>query len=302
VPELPEVEVLVRQLDPCLRGCRVESVEVWRPKIVRPHSVAELRVALVGRVFRSVTRRGKCLQFQFRESPGFPPLTVFGHLGMTGRIYLQSLQAPLPKHVGVTVDLAEARLVFEDTRQFGRFCLVPLSQDSLGPEPLGKEFTPDVLQEAMSGSRQPLKVRLMDQSVIAGIGNIYASEALFRARISPRLLCCDLPSESLLRLWRSIRDVLEEAIQRGSSIPLARPEDRERLFHYGRTAGATSTNAPSAFQVYDREGLPCVNCGRAIERMVQAGRSTFYCEHCQRENCPSGVHPQDGIRSRRFAN
>ncbi|MEN9678116.1 MAG: hypothetical protein RIS76_4012 [Verrucomicrobiota bacterium] len=296
------MEVLVRQLDPCLRGCRVKSVDVWRPKIVRPHSGAELQMALVGRVFRSVTRRGKCLQFQFNESPGVPPLTVSGHLGMTGRIYLQSLQAPLPKHVGVTVDFDEARLIFEDTRQFGRFCLVPLSQDSLGPEPLGKEFTPDVLQEAMSGSRQPVKVRLMDQSVIAGIGNIYASEALFRALISPGIRCCDLPLECVLRLWRSIRDVLEEAIQRGSSIPLARPEDRERLFHYGRTAGATSTNTPSAFQVYDREGLPCVNCGRAIERMVQAGRSTFYCEHCQREDCPSGVHPRDGILSRRFGN
>ena len=283
MPELPEVEVLVRQLDPCLRGCRVESVKVWRPKIARPHSGAELQVALVGRVFRSVTRRGKCLQFLFWESPGVSPLTLFGHLGMTGRIYLQSLQAPLPKHVGVTVDLGGARLIFEDTRQFGRFCLVPVSQHSLGPEPLGDLFTPNVLQEAMSGSRQPVKVRLMDQSVIAGIGNIYASEALFRALISPRIQCGDLPPESFRRLWQAIRDVLDEAIHRGSSIPLARPEDRERLFHYGRGARATSTKAPSAFQVYDRAGLPCVNCGRAIERIVQAGRSTFYCGGCQRE-------------------
>ena len=301
MPELPEVEVLVRQLNPCLRGCRVESVDVWRPKIVRPHSGAELKVALVGRVFRSVTRRGKGLQFQFRESPGVPPLTVSGHLGMTGRIYLQSLQAPLPKHVGVTVDLDEARLIFEDTRQFGRFCLVRLSQDSLGPEPLGKEFTPDVLQEAMSGSRQPVKVRLMDQSVIAGIGNIYASEALFRALVSPRIRCCDLPPESVRRLWRSIRDVLEEAIQRGSSIPLDGPENRERLFHYGREARPTSTNAPSAFQVYDRERLPCVNCGRAIERIVQAGRSTFYCEWCQRWASNDGSHTPCETGSRKSA-
>jgi len=289
VPELPEVEVLVRQLDPCLRDRRVQSVAVRRAKIVRPYSEAELQAALVGRIFQSVTRRGKCLRFQFRESPGVPPLTVLGHLGMTGRIYLQSFQVPLPKHVGVAVDLDSARLIFEDTRQFGRFCLGELSQVSVGPEPLGTEFTPAVLQEAMSGSRQPVKVRLMDQSVIAGIGNIYASEALFRARISPRTRCCDLTSESFQRLWQSIREVLNEAIQRGSSIPFNGPEDRERLFHYGRNARATATNVSLAFQVYDREHLPCVNCGRAVERMVQAGRSTFFCTGCQPGASGNGI-------------
>lgn len=301
MPELPEVEVLVRQLDPCLRDGRIQSVAVLRPKIVRPHAEAELQAALVGRVFRSVTRRGKCLQFQFRESPGAPPLTAFGHLGMTGRMYLQSLQAPLPKHVGFTVDLDRARLIFEDTRQFGRFSLGRLFQDSMGPEPLGQEFTPAVLQEAMSGSRQAIKVRLMDQAVLAGIGNIYASEALFRARISPGLRCCDLPPESVRRLWQAIRDVLEEAIQRGSSIPINEPESRERLFHYGREARPTSTNASAAFQVYDRECLPCMNCGRAIERIVQAGRSTFYCGWCQRGGSTDGGHTRRETGSRKSA-
>lgn len=297
MPELPEVEVLVRRLDSSLRGSYVESIAVWRPKMVRPHSEAELQAALVGRFFQSVTRRGKGLQFQFRESPGIPPLTVFGHLGMTGRIYLQSIQTALPRHVAVTLDLGGARLIFEDARQFGRLRLGGLSQDSVGPEPLGEAFTPAVLQEVMSGSRQPIKVRLMDQSVIAGIGNIYASEVLFRARVSPKIRSCDLPPELVARLWQAIRDVLEEAIQRGLSIPSNGPEDRDRLFHHSLQARTASTKVPAAFQVYDRECLPCVNCGGAIGRMVQAGRSTFYCEGCQRVGSTDRGHTPCEARS-----
>src|SRR5262249_32281920 len=148
------------------------------------------------------------------------PFTLLGHLGMTGRMYLLPPDAPLPKHAAVIFELGPEKFVFEDTRYFGRMTLDCSPVAHLGPEPLSSEFTAEVLRQALKGSTQAIKVKLLDQKCIAGLGNIYASEALFRAGISPRIPAGNLSTNRLERLSSAIREVLTEAIDCGSSVPL----------------------------------------------------------------------------------
>src|SRR6266567_8419390 len=179
MPELPEVEILRQHLDSLLRDRRIREVQVLRSKTLRKTSVRSFKRALQSGSILSVGRRGKYLLFEFRPHKQKQPSLMLGHLGMTGRMYLQSRNAPLPKHACIVLEVGIERFVFEDTRYFGRltFELAPL--DQLGPEPLGSEFTAEVFGDALKRSGQPIKVKLLDQSLVAGIGNIYASEALF---------------------------------------------------------------------------------------------------------------------------
>src|SRR5262249_16668537 len=208
MPELPEVEVLVRHLAPLLAGRAIAKVRVSRPRIVAPNSPAELATRLRGATFPDLIRRGKFLLFTLKPSNADGPFQLVGHLGMTGRMYLLPAGEPLPKHAAVVMDLGAHQFVFEDTRYFGRMTLAGSSVIELGPETLGDEFTIAHLGMAMKRSSQPVKVKLLDQSVVAGIGNIYASEALFRARISPRKSSKRLGTPEIKRLWRAIREVL----------------------------------------------------------------------------------------------
>ena len=201
---------------------------------------------------------------------------------MTGRMYLLSARSRLPKHAVVVLNLGRRNFVFEDTRYFGRLTLDTGVLAGLGPEPLDCESAPATFVGALKRSRQPIKVKLLDQSVVAGVGNIYASEALFRARVSPSLAARRLKPYHIAQLWQAIRETLTEAIQGGSTVPLdyAGTVRRDGLFYFGR-ASATPDYYEERLRVYDRAGKPCVNCGRLIRRMVQAGRSTYYCPKCQ---------------------
>ena len=283
MPELPEVEVLARHLAPLLEGRRVRRVTVFRPRVVRPQTPEDLARALQGARFIGLRRRGKYLVFALRRPASGGEFALLGHLGMTGRMYLLPARAALPRHCAVALDLGRHRLVFEDPRYFGRLTLDARVLDRLGPEPLDGAFTPTALAVALCGSRQAVKVRLLDQAVVAGLGNIYASEALFRARLSPRRAAGALRAVEIRRLHAAIRAVLTEAIRFGSTVPLdwAGSAGGDRLFYYGRAA-----EAPDYFDerlaVYDRAGEPCRRCGAQVRRLVQAGRSTFYCPRCQR--------------------
>jgi formamidopyrimidine-DNA glycosylase len=151
----------------------------------------------------------------------------------------------------------------------------------LGPEPLGDDFRPAGFAESLKRSQQAIKVKLLDQSVVAGIGNIYASEALFRARISPRLPARKLSRSQVVRLWRAIREVLAEAIACGSTVPLNFGRRKsDGFFYFGRAPGVPDFYE-ERLRVYDRAGRPCPNCGSSINRIKQAARSTFYCPRCQ---------------------
>jgi formamidopyrimidine-DNA glycosylase len=283
MPELPEVEVLVRHLRPALRGKTIRRVEVRRRKIVAPHSVSELRRRLRGATFTGLSRRGKYLLFDLHERKSAAPLRLVGHLGMTGRMYLLPSKAVLPRHAAVVLGLGLEKFVFEDTRYFGRLSLDAGVLDRLGPEPLSDAFTVESFAQQLKRSGQPIKAKLLDQSLVAGIGNIYASEILFRARVLPTVRSRRLTESQVAAIWRATRIVLTEAIEGGSTVPLdyAGAGERDGLFYFGRAPGA-----PDYYEerlcVYDRAHQPCPKCRTPISRLVQSARSTFFCPRCQR--------------------
>ncbi len=282
MPELPEVEILVRHLRPALRGKTIRAIEVRRQRVLRPTSVRTFKKALQGARFLNLTRRGKYLLFEIRLRERRKPRLLVGHLGMTGRMYLLKRDQPLPRHAAVVFQLNAHQFVFEDTRYFGRLTLETAGIEALGPEPLSADFALKPFMEALARSAQPIKVKLLDQSIVAGIGNIYASEALFRAQIPPQLAARRLDQQQAKRLGSSIRETLNRAITFGSTVPLdyAGPSGRGGLFYYGASPEASARHQ-ERLQVYDREGLPCFRCGTPIRRLVQAARSTFFCPICQ---------------------
>lgn len=284
MPELPEVEVLVRHLAPLLRNRKIKSVEVRRARTVSPATAEEFSRKLRGAQFVELSRRGKYLLFGLRGGRSDKRFTLIGHLGMTGRMYLLPPKSPLPKHAAVVFDLGGENFVFEDTRYFGRLTLDTNAVAALGPEPLGKEFTVEGFSRSLRRSTQSIKVKLLDQQLVTGVGNIYASEALFRAGISPQLAARRLKPAQVGRLWQAIRETLIEAIERGSTVPLnfSGEGERDRLFYYGSASGNPDFTT-ERLQVYDRAGKPCVTCGTAIKRIVQGARSTFYCPKCQKK-------------------
>ena len=317
MPELPEVEIVVRHLAPLLRGRVVRAVAVRRDRIIAPNSAAEFSSAIRGAKFVDVRRRGKYLVFDL-ENGRHERITAIGHLGMTGRMYLAPVDFALPKHAALVMELDRGRFIFEDTRYFGRFVVGERLPENLGPEPLESEFTPEYLERAVKRSAQAIKVKLLDQALVAGIGNIYASEALFRAGISPRTAARRLTRGQIRALWRAIRETLEEAIVRGSSAQLDFTDGRDGLFYFGSgsedvVGGTGSTDGRKGrtplpgplplrrgegipqrgvevseqgsyserFRVYDRAGQPCGTCSTTIRRIVQGARSTFFCPRCQ---------------------
>ena len=283
MPELPEVEVLVRHLGPLLKGKTIRGVKVRRTKVIFPTPERELVKTLRGAKFMEVLRRGKYLLFTLRAARSRTPLLLVGHLGMTGRFYLLARGAQLPKHAAVVLDLGRHQLVYEDTRYFGRLTLDARGPAKLGPEPLGPEFTGEYLAAELKRSGQAVKVKLLDQTLVAGVGNIYASEALFRAGISPQSKARDLGLAQVKRLRRAIRETLSKAIRLGSTLPLDFGGDgkRDGLFYYGQAEDASGFYGERLL-VYDRRGEPCRKCKTAIEHCVQAARSTYYCPRCQR--------------------
>ncbi|MEI9961189.1 MAG: zinc finger domain-containing protein [Limisphaerales bacterium] len=177
--------------------------------------------------------------------------------------------------------MGRENFIYEDTRYFGRMTLDLSAVEKLGPEPLSNDFQAVTFAEALKCSRQAIKVKLLDQSLVAGVGNIYASEALFRAKISPKLAANKLISIQIKKLWRAIREVLTEAIDCGSTVPLNFVGGKsDGLFYFGRAPGALDYYEERLL-VYDRAGKPCGSCRRPIKRLIQAARSTFYCPHCQ---------------------
>jgi formamidopyrimidine-DNA glycosylase len=283
VPELPEVEVLVRHLAPLLQGKTIRQVCVRRKRVLAATPSRLLERTLTGARFTGLSRRGKYLLFELCPPGQLEPLVLLGHLGMTGRMDVAAARAPLPKHAAVVLDLGQENFIFEDTRYFGRLTLAIEALAKLGPEPLGDEFTAAEFGRALRRSRQAIKVKLLDQSLVAGVGNIYASEALFQAGISPRRSANKLKAEQVAELWRCVRLVLSQAIENGSTVPLnySGAGKRDGLFYFGRAPEAEESYS-ERFWVYDREGQPCRRCQAPIKRLVQAGRSTFYCPRCQR--------------------
>lgn len=274
MPELPEAETIARDLQRSVAGRTVTGASVRHRDVLAPGlSPSRLESGLRGRRIQRVGRRGKNVVLFF---DGDTILAV--NLGMTGRLVASSAPRSAElRHVAVRLELDDGRaLLYDDARRFGRLELhTPESwqerQAALGVEPLSDELTADLLYTMLRKSRSPIRNWLLDQRRVAGVGNIYANEALFRAGIRPSRRANRISREKAAKLRAALRDVLREAIAA-----------RGTTFSDYRDAAGERGGFEPRLRVYGRASLPCPVCGTPIERMVLSNRSAFYCPHCQR--------------------
>lgn len=287
MPELPEVETVRRGLQPVLEGRRLTRVEARRPDLRFPFPEGFVQ-RLTGARLVALNRRAKYLMAELDRGE-----TLVMHLGMSGRFEIARPEGsvrpgefhyaadPNPKHAHVVFETEDGgRVTYYDPRRFGYMDLIETATladhpwfKGLGPEPLSDAFDARRLETAFAGRKQGPKTLLLDQRVVAGLGNIYVCEALNRAKISPFRPAAEVPRKKLGPLVDTIREVLAEAIEAGGST----------LRDYAAADGALGY-FQHRFRAYDREGEPCLNpgCGGTIHREVQAGRSTFFCARCQK--------------------
>src|SRR5512146_91300 len=271
MPELPEVETVCRQLEPELEGRRIESLEVLDPRWCRPMPPAELEGAVSGRTIESLGRRGKYLLLGLDGGQ-----TLVMHLRMTGNLVLVEGEDKLD-HLRARFVLDDGREVwFTDPRRFGEALLLDDDEldrhfaSRLGIEPLSAAFTPEALGEIAANRTAPLKSFLLDQKGIAGVGNIYADEALFRARLHPLSPAGSMKPEHLAALRDAVVAALEAGIDGGGA---SIDDYRDGRGEMGRMQ--------DEFLVHTREGEPCPRRDGRVERIVVSGRSTYFCSACQ---------------------
>ncbi len=269
MPELPEVEAVCLRLRRQAKGAKVAVFHAQRPNVTAPQYVEMVATVVAGRSIEGVRRRGKNILIDLSGN-----VTLRVHLRMTGDLYVVADARLRPVTVRAWFSLSDGRgLLFNDPRALGKIHLyareeIDAEMAKLGVEPLSRTFRPQTLREAARGSRMPVKLFLMDQSVVAGLGNISAAEALFRAGIDPRKPAGRISPGRILRLHAEIVRVLRHAVQ-SASIAYKSPRRFEEAESF-----------PNA--VYDREGEECGNCGRIIRRIQQGGRSTYFCPGCQK--------------------
>ena len=273
MPELPEVETIRQSLrlggpeNPPLLDSVIVSTQVYWERSLATPSVTEFQTRIQGQRIAEIGRRGKFLDFQLSQDH------LLIHLRMSGDLQIESIITPVHQHHRLTLDLisetGRMRLAFNDPRKFGRVWLLTDPSEvlgSLGPEPLDPDFTPQDFYQALTARRRQLKPLLLDQTFLAGLGNIYADEALHLARLHPLSQSNLLTPLQAEELWRSIRQTLQEGIRsNGASI--------DWVYRGG--------DFQNHFRVYQRTGEPCPNCGAAIQRIVVGQRSTHFCPRCQ---------------------
>lgn len=275
MPELPEVETVRANLEPALVGRRFERVEITDPRLTRPLDPDEVAAELSGEVVQSLERRGKYLVVRFRSGR-----VLLIHLRMTGSLgHHRNGNLEDDPHRRAVVRLDDGSdVTYRDVRRFGTWLLLEPEEDAqylterLGEEPLGEGFTTSVLADRFENRRAPIKAAILDQRAAAGMGNIYADEALWRARIHPLTPAGELTRPEIRRLQRGIREALRAGIARQGTT----------LRDYRTPAGARGS-MQDELRVYGREDEPCERCGTAIAKTRVAGRGTWYCPHCQPE-------------------
>lgn len=277
MPELPEVETVKRSLENKIRGKTVQSMEFLVPGIIKRPSPEEFCSAFQGETFQGMGRRGKYLLFYLNSGK-----ILVVHLRMTGQLIYCPPDHPQEKHLCLVFVLEDkqtgdiSHLRYLDIRRFGCFYLLGPGESlpgvaKLGPEPLGEEFTLEYLKKALGNKKGKVKALLLDQELIAGIGNIYADEVLFRAGIFPEKPGLSLTEEEFTRLYQVIPEVLEESInKRGTTIS-------DYLDSEGKKG-----DFQNYLQIYGRPGEACTKCGNLIQKTRVGGRSTCFCPHCQK--------------------
>jgi formamidopyrimidine-DNA glycosylase len=276
MPELPEVEIVVRSLDLLLRGRRIERAELRRKLLApdtRPHLFAK---RLARSTVNKVHRRGKHILFDLDNSR-----TLIAHLRMSGRFMLLKEEQEEPKFSHAVFHLNDGeRLVFQDQRHFGMMKVVETPKlfeakelAKLAPEPFSEEFNAEYLQALLKSTERNIKQLLLDQTRICGVGNIYASEAMFIAGVRPALRANSISKKKAAALREAILEVLNETLELGANIALDRANIGGNIY---------GPESEAEWRVYGREGQACLKCGSSIKRIVQGTRSTFFCAKCQR--------------------
>ena len=274
MPELPEVEAIRRVLEPQVQGLTIQEIAVHRPEIIEHPSADEFCGRLIGQTFDRAERRGKFLLF-WLESGDHMVL----HLRMTGCLLITPADMPEEKHTHLVFRLSNGKeLRFSDTRRFGRFWLIAKEEsdiysgiEKLGVEPFDSECSAEYLQDRLGKRKKAVKECLLDQSIVAGIGNIYSDEILFAARLHPARPANSLTTEEWARLSAAIPRQLAYFIEKNQMTPE----------EYLQTKGQDYRNTPF-LQIYGRGGKPCPVCGEPLCRMVIGGRGSTYCPAC----CP----------------
>ena len=275
MPELPEVQTLVNDLNAAgVTGIPITGARVYWPRTIAAPSPAAFCRNIKNRRFSAISRRGKYLVFEITDG-----YTMLLHLRMSGRLHLVAADSPRIKHEHVVLSFADGRqLRFHDTRKFGRINLLkdpaPIL-DRLGPEPLAPEFTVEVLSKCLCGRRRLLKPLLLDQTVIAGLGNIYVDEALWEARLHPLRLASTLTKAEISDLRLAIPRVLKRGLKNlGTSLGTG----KANFYSVARRRGRNKDQ----LKVFRRTDLPCPSCGTKIKRIIVGQRSTHICSNCQR--------------------
>ncbi|MCS6804180.1 MAG: bifunctional DNA-formamidopyrimidine glycosylase/DNA-(apurinic or apyrimidinic site) lyase [Acidobacteriota bacterium] len=280
MPELPEIEHVVETLRRYVCGDVIERVSILRPALIRPLSPARFRACVCRRTIEHIRRRGK---FILMDLSGGSSLLI--HLRMTGGFAYGDPRLRWPKTTRLIFHLRSGRqLGFTDTRNLGTLAVVQRNDvdqieplDKLGVEPLAPDFTADCLKTLLRSSGRSIKEFLLDQTKVVGLGNIYAAEVLHRAGLSPIRSARSVARSAgrLVRLHQCIVETLREALHAQAA---GQPLHLELI---GEPAAMNQPRCDVVFQVYNREGQPCFTCGQSIRRLVQSGRSTYYCPRCQ---------------------
>lgn len=276
MPELPEVELVTKSLERLVKGRKIIAAELLRERLAPLNSAAEFADNLKDTLINFVHRRGKHILFDLDNGQ-----TLMTHLRMSGRFQILPIERDLPKFTHAVFYLEdETRLVFSDQRHFGFMRLVETAKlfdtkelKSLAPEPFSADFTPEYFRKTLKSSKRNIKILLLDQTKVLGLGNIYASEAMFLAKINPNLSANKISPKKTSVLFEKIRQVLQESIAHGSTLNV-NPENIDGSYYGG--------GYENHWRVYDRENEPCINCASPIKRIVQGGRSTYFCPKCQK--------------------
>lgn len=276
MPELPEVELVAQSLDKLIKGRRILVAELLRERLAPFNAPKDFTERLSDSKINFVHRRGKHILFDLDNGN-----TLIAHLRMSGRFMLLPVERENPKYTHAAFYFAdESRLIFQDQRHFGFMRVVETVKlpevkelKNLAPEPFGEDFTPEYFRRILKTSKKSLKEFLLDQTKVTGLGNIYASEAMFLARVNPQTPANEISAKKANVLFEKIREVLAESISRGSTLNV-NPENIDGSYYGGGFS--------HGWRVYDRENESCVNCRTAIKRLKQAGRSTYFCPKCQK--------------------
>ncbi len=276
MPELPEVELVTKSLDKLVGGRKIIAAELFRERLAPFSSPAEFAERLGNARINRVSRRGKHILFNLDNGQ-----TLIAHLRMSGRFMLLPPERENPKYTHAAFYFEdETRLVFQDQRHFGLMKIVETINlfdakelKRLAPEPFSDEFHPKYFHAVLKTSKKSLKEFLLDQTKVTGLGNIYASEAMFLARVNPQTPAGKVSAKKAKILFNKIQEVLAESIAHGSTLNVD-PENIDGSYYGG--------SYTKGWRVYDQEKKPCITCETSIERLKQAGRSTYFCPKCQK--------------------